>query len=341
MAKTLILILILLILCSCSKKEKETEFSEPYKLSRKTKDIINNLIEYGEITGKAIGYSGKTSKQWSNFIDLKENTNNQDLRMLTLHSNSVVKCYAYDILIENNDKNKFSILKTNLKDSNFVTTQYGCSENKIRVNDYLIESFLKGNKKNTTKSDKKILDSLIIFTPDLICDYKKYLLEYIAPKQGYYNRIKELAAKGNQYSIIALSKYQKESDIDLINKLLLNKDSKTQKKGLLALKNFPNNSSFKIIKKIHSEEIIRQKKAYYSILNELYESIVSYKDKKSRNLLEKTITKSNPSLRKKHFECIWLALKKNPNPIYNGIIKQLNYTKKEIKNLENKWKPYL
>lgn len=340
MKKTSVLISILfLILCSCSQEKKKTEFTHTNELSQKTKNIVSDLIEYGEITGRAVGYSGKKPKQWDNFTDLKKNASDQELLLLTEHPNSVVKCYAFDLLVNKRNKNSFNILKKNLKDTTSVSTQYGCIGSMTRVNDYFIESISRPNPDNEylTESDKNTLDSLILFTPNLISDYKNRLIERIEPKEKYYERIRELALKENNSAIIAISKYQRESDIELINIQLKNVDTDIQYYGLKAVKNFPNEKSFEQVKEIHSVEIKKPTSFNYAMLRELYQSIVNFKNESSRELLEKTINESSGYTKQYHSEFIWLALKKYPNEIYNGIVEQLNYTESEIADLESEW----
>lgn len=340
MRKTSVLTsIIFLILCSCSQEKKKTEFTHTSELSQKTQKIVSELIEYGEITGSAVGYSGEKPQQWDNFINLKKNATDQELLLLAKHPNPVVKCYAFDLLVEKRNKNSFNILKENLKDTTSVSKQYGCIGSMTRVNDYFIESISRPHPDNEyiTESDKRTLDSLILFTPNLISDYKNRLIERIEPKEKYYDRIRELALKKNNSAIIAISKFQKENDIELINLLLENVDTDIQYLGLKAVKNFPNVKSFEKIEKIHSREIKRPTGYNYKMLRELYQSIVSFKNESSRNLLEKTINESSGFTKQYHSEFIWLALRKYPNVIYNGIVERLNYTESEIADLESEW----
>jgi len=339
MKKSILILFIALFLYSCTQEKKRTKLNSKIELSDKTRNIVSKIIEYGEITGQAVGYSGMKPKQWDNFTSLRKNASEQELLRLTEHTNPVVKCYAFDLLVNTRNKNSFNILKKHLQDTTYVSVQYGCIGSMIRVNDYYIKSMSSPNPNNEylTESNKKTLDSLLLFTPNLMSDSKNELLETIEPKEKYYNRIRELALKQNKSAIVAISRYQKEKDIQLINNLLENTNTDIQLYGLKAVKNFPNNKSFEIIKEIHLREIKRPTGYNYQMLRELYQSIVSFKDKKSKELLKKTIIESSGSTKEYHFEFIWLALKKYPNDIYNGIIEQLNYTEKDIKDLESEW----
>lgn len=341
--KSILFVSLFIILNSCSPNKKQTKFiseiSPKIELSDSTKNIVNAIIDYGEITGSAIGYAGRQPKQWNNFKKLQEDVSEKEIVALTEHTNPVVKCYAFNVLVYKRNKNSFNILKKNLQDTTSVSCQYGCMVSTVKVNDYFIESILRPNPDEAylTKSDKKTLDSLILYTPNLISNYKNNLLEDIKPEEKYYHRIKELALKNNNAAILAISKYQRKSDIELINLLLENTDTDIQYYGLKAVKNFPNEKSFEKIKTIHALEIKKTTHYNYIMLRELYQAIVSFKNDKSKELLEKTIKESGSYTKKYHSEFIWLALKKNPDEVYNGIHDLLNYSKKEITYLENEF----
>lgn len=336
---SIFIILISLIFNSCLEEKEDIEFVHINELSKKTKNVVSDLIEYGVITGRAVGGAGTKPKQWDNFKDLRENATNPELLLLTEHPHPVVKCYAFDLLVNKRNENCFNILKDNLIDTTSVFTQFGCIGRRTRVNDYFIQSILSPNHGNEylIESEKNTLDSLILFTPNLISSYKNGLIERIEPKEKYYSRIRELALKENNSAIIAISKYQKESDIEFINHLLENTDTDIQYYGLKAAKNFPNDISFAKIKEIHSVEIKKPTSFDYAMLRELYQSIVSFKNINSRELLEKTINETTNYTQQYHYEFIWLALKKHPSETYDGIIDKLQYTEEEIADLEDEW----
>lgn len=333
------LISLLILFTSCNLKKEKIDFLNEEKLSSKTQAIISDIIEYGEITGPFVGELPTKPKQWDNFIELKKNATESELLALMEHPNPVVKCYTYDILVKQKNKNSFEILKNNLKDSITVYTQYGCIGDETRVNDYLINSlFYKYSLRNDSLiKQKKELDSLIIFNENLILDYKNELLEKIEPKKKFYTQLKRLALLGENSAVIALSKFKKKENLSLIIKLLNDKKTEIQTCGLKSVINHPDIVLFNEIRKIHQQELKKKTGFDYIIIRVLYETIVCFKNLESRKLLENSILKTKDFQKDVHFENIWKALKNNPDKIYNGIIEKLNFSKYKLYNLEYEW----
>ncbi|MCF2874408.1 MULTISPECIES: hypothetical protein [unclassified Tenacibaculum] len=338
--KRIVLLIFLVLLSSCDNlKRKKIEFKNKNKLSLKTQTIVSRLIDYGIVTGPFVGELGVKTKQWDNFIELKKSVTEQELMVLMEHPNSVVKCYSFDILISKKNKYCYNILKSRLKDSTSVTTSFGCLMNDTQVNDYLINSFLNNVflRSDTLKKEKRELDSLVIFTPNLILNYKNRLLKKIEPNKNFYSRIKKLALSGNYEAIVALSKFNKKEDISIIDKLLGSNNTEVQRFGLMSVKSFTDKAFFKKVVTIHEQELKKKNADDYFVVRLLYEAIVSYKNIESRDLLEKSIQKTEGFQREFHFKYIWKALRSNPDKAYKGIIKKLNFSEYELKNLEYEW----
>ncbi|MBJ2176517.1 hypothetical protein JBL43_19875 [Aureibaculum sp. A20] len=309
------------------------------ELSNNTTKIIDRLIEYGEITGPFVGESGSKPEQWDNFIEFKKNATEQELVLLIQHPHPVIKCYSFDLLVRKQNKNTFEILKSSLTDSSAVYTQYGCIGDKTQVNDYFIRSVLGFGPKNEYITDKqnKILDSLILFQPNIISEYKNSLLETIEPKKENYNRIRNIALNGNKFAVIGLAKYQKIDDFKLIDTLLHHEYYSIQEFGLRAVKNYPDKVFWNSIKNIHLKQIKKSGSFNYRLIKELYQALVQYKNPESRELLDLTLNQATKSAMKYHKEYIWVALKKYPDKIYDGIIEKMNYSEYELNNLEYEW----
>tara|TARA_R110002049_G_C9077339_1_gene555350 strand:- start:73 stop:1143 length:1071 start_codon:yes stop_codon:yes gene_type:complete len=333
------LILFLILFTSCNLKKEKIEFKNQGKLSKKTQKVISSIIEYGEITGPFVGELPTKPKQWDNFIELKKNATESELLTLMKHPNPVVKCYTYDILVNQKNENSFEILKINLKDSATVYTQYGCIGDETRVNDYLINSlFYKYSLRNDSlKKQKKELDSLIIFSNNLTLNYKNELLEKIKPEEKFYSQLRKLALSGENSAVITLSKFKKKENLPLIIAHLNSEITEIQTCGLKAVINYPDEALFNEVRKVHQQELDKKTGFDYIIIKILYEAIVSFKNLESRKLLEKTIMKTKDFQRDVHFENIWKALKNNPDKIYNGIIDKLNFSDYKLYNLEYEW----
>jgi len=87
------------------------------------------------------------------------------------------------------------------------------------------------------------------------------------------------------------------------------------------------------LSEIHSVEIKKPTGFNYSMLRTLYQAIVQYKNKESRELLEQTLNSTKGSTLQYHSEFIWLALELYPDPIYDGIqgrIKLSDYKRSDL-----------
>lgn len=329
-----------ILLLSCDKPKNQFRHSD--KLSNGTKMVINRLIEYGEVTGSAIGAAGTKPLQWDNFIEFSKKVTDKELLLLVEHPHPVIKCYSFDLLLRKQHENTFDILKSSLSDSSAVYTQYGCIGSKSQVNDYFITSILNFGPENKyiTDKQKNKLDSLILFQPNIISEYKNSILETVEPKKENYDRIRNLALDGNKSAVIGLAKFQKIDDIKLIDTLLHHEYYSIQEFGLRAVKNYPDKAFWNSIKNIHLKQIKKSGSFNYRLIKELYQVLVQYKNPESRELLELTLNEATKSAMKYHKEYIWVALKKYPNKMYNGIVEKMDFTEYELYNLEYEWDIY-
>jgi len=341
MKKGIILIVFFsILLYSCNSPKIEFKYSD--KLSHGTKKVIDRLIEYGEVTGSMVGEAGIKPKQWDNFLEFRKKVTDEELLLLVEHPHPVIKCYSFDLLIRKQHENTFDILKSSLSDSSAVYTQYGCIGSRSQVNDYFITSILNFGPKNKyiTDEQKNKLDSLILFQPNIISEYKNGFLETVKPKKENYNRIRNLALDGNKSAVIGLAKFQKIDDFKLIDTLLHHEYYSIQEFGLRAVKNYPDKVFWNSIKNIHLKQIKKSGSFNYRLIKELYQVLVQYKNPESRELIELTLNEATETAMKYHKEYIWVALKKYPNKMYNGIVEKMDLSEYELNNLEYEWDMY-
>ncbi len=339
MRKIIYFYIIFIVLFNSCVQNSKTDFSFFHELENQTKKNVNRLIEYGEITGPFIGESGSKSEQYENFINFKKEVSEKELLFLIEHPNPVVKCYSFDVLVKKKHPDVFKILKSKLTDSSSVYTQYGCVGDRTQVNDYFIKSAIGyGPKSNyLTEKQKYILDSLILFKPNVVSEYKNHFLESTEPKKENYIRIRNLVLKGNRSAVIGLAKFQKINDFIFIDTLLRHEYYSVQEFGLKSVKNYPDKAFWNSIKNIHLTQIKKTGNFNYRLIKELYQAIVQYQNIESRKLLVLTLNDATESAMRYHKKHIWIALKKYPNTIYDGIVEKLNFSEYELKNLEYEW----
>jgi hypothetical protein len=149
----------------------------------------------------------------------------------------------------------------------------------------------------------------------------------LKPEERYYNRVREIVIEDNDNNgLIALSKFQNQQDKKFIIDRLSSAKTDIQYYGLQAVINFPDSSFFPFISNIHSVEIKKPTGFNYSMIRTLYQAIVQYKNRQSRELLELTLNTTTKYTLKYHSEFIWLALELYPNKIYDGIQEKIQLT---------------
>lgn len=315
-----------------------SQFSYSQKISKNIQKIVDKIAKDNVYKGSAVGYAGQRTKQWDRFQTLKKRATDEELIKLTNHENSTVKCYSFQALAERNNPKTFDILLNHLKNNDIVETFQGCMMGRQSVGDFFIDvltsNYISVNTYKLNEEQKNTVDSILLFDDEVQLVAKLYLLESIEPKEHFYNRIKEIYNRENNKSaLIAISKYRKENDKELIAKYLTKKKTNDQYYGLRAVRNFPDPYFFPYLKKIQQQEINKPSGYNYSLIRMLYLTTVQYKNKESRVLIENTLNNSKESTLEYHSAYIWLALTKYPDPIYSGIketIKISDFKKSEF-----------
>lgn len=187
--------------------------------------IVHKIAKINELQSETIGYSGTRSKQYKRYEKLRDRARKNELLELTGHSNAVVRCYAFWGLRDRQENDLFDLLLKHMADSATIITFEGCVKDYTKALDFCIkiltEKYLidkedyKLNSSCLNEDQQKILDSILIFSPNKLT-YTSKLLMKIEPNPNFYYRIRELAKSGNISAVIALSKYQNEDDIVII-----------------------------------------------------------------------------------------------------------------------------
>lgn len=184
--------------------------------------IVSKIAKIDEVQYEFIGLAGKASENYSNFLNLKKNTDNETLLKLIDHKNPVVSCYAGWALIDKDYQNLPSIFSKFLKSDKSVRTFSGCiiSENNLSSEFY----HRIWGKTEDKKSNQLLetLDSLIIYSnnPDWLL-LTRALENRVHPKE-YNNQIANLAFKENyKEAIIYFSNWYKAEYKEQIQKALL------------------------------------------------------------------------------------------------------------------------
>ena len=245
------------------------------------KALINDIS--GLFTGEYIDFVHRKSPIYSSFEKLRKRSSNEELIKLLDHRSPSVRCYAFIGLISRDEIDVYQILSQNLHHSDRVTTQYYDIWGEQKVSDIMLEYGL--SKLNETEISA--IDSLIIWNKHDLAYSDDVFLRF-EPISSYYNKIKEVALNNSSsYSIIALAKYNRESDKALIKAYLTKTTTRDQLIGLMAVRFFPSIGFMPIIKEMLDKEIQKKSGFDYLITRELYNTLVQYKNYESVEILNK------------------------------------------------------
>jgi len=300
--------------------------------------IVKEIAKDNVLKSEGVGYGGVRTDQWDRYISLKEKATNDELITLTDYDNGVVRCYSFQALAIRKVTNVYTVLIKHLTDTNCITTFQGCSMGSQCVGDYFLEvvtpQYIDLDAYKLTETERQNVDSILIFDKNIRLSAKSEVLRKLKPEQKYYDRIREIVIEEqNNNALIALSKYQKQLDKKFIIERLTSNKTDIQYYGLQAVKNFPDSLFFPYLSDIHSVEIKKPTGFNYSMIRTLYQAIVQYKDRQSRELLEFTLNTTTKYTLQYHSEFIWLALELYPDTIYDGIqgkIKLSDYKRSDL-----------
>jgi hypothetical protein len=154
-----------------------------------------------------------SSEQFILCTELLKTATSDELIKLTKHKKPAVRVYAIWCLNEKKDINLYSVILNHIQDNQTVKTYFADMTRERMVGDFFVSV------NNITKSQRESLDSLLLYKDNKL-SHTNSILREIDPTNKNYDRIRALAKK-REFAVIALSKYQKEEDIKLIQEQIL------------------------------------------------------------------------------------------------------------------------
>ena len=300
-------------------KEKQSKLS-----STPINEIVKEIATTNVLMGSAVGVSAQRPEQWDRYSLLRSKATDKELLDLTNNENSVVRCYAFQALVERNTTDLFPIVLRHLSDTATFHTMYGCIGDYQKAGDFFLETVIEdiGDAKSyrLNHKQKMTIDSLLLFQDGNELEARNKLLSKIEPLTKYYLRIRDIAFReNNKTAIVALAKFKKQQDKVLIESLLI--DANSQSYGFAAVVNFPDPSFFPTLQQTLKDEATKNNGNSNQRLQLLYHAIVQYKDQPSRQLLESILLKVKVMQWVYHADYLHQALKMYPSSIYDGLLK--------------------
>jgi hypothetical protein len=224
------------------------------KLRPEIKNLVQEIEKYNELESEHVGHAGVTTDQYRNFEKLRDKATIDELLELLKHKNSVVKGYTSWALADKMYSNLANILPEFLRTGETVTTQHGCIVSKGDLaTEFYNRLYYQHFHHKLSLKDSLFFKSQIIQLDSVILYSNgdtRLLYTALANNNGNlktYDRIRELAEKkNNSKALVALAKYEKQSDIPFL--------IKRGKTAFLAISVFPDSAFWNFILGYQSQE---------------------------------------------------------------------------------------
>lgn len=189
---------------------------DPNKIRKPILQTVEAIAQNNQLDSSCVGIGCAKTKQYKRFESLLEKGNLQEFDELINHPNAVIKAYALQAILNKQKPDKipyFKILKENLFDeSSFLSCPGGC----ICFDRMLGDVFYDHLSSKLAKDELTQINNLLVYTDNNLSSKQNVLLEQeINP--NYYRDVKYNTLNSSEdFYIIALARFQKEDDIDLI-----------------------------------------------------------------------------------------------------------------------------
>lgn len=290
------------------------------KISKETMKAVNDLKDKNRVEGAYIGYEGSSSKQYEKFTKLIETAKPKELKELTNHPVEAVRCYAFWALWQDGSVDLLPILIQHIQDSASVSSYFGCMISFDKVGDFFIDiandPIDSTFRKRLTPVQFQQLDSILICTPNNLYA-KSVALERAKPLPYFYPVIRDLVLhEENKAALIALARYQKKEDIELVSrKLAANQSYEDHIYAYKAVSQFPAPEFLPFL-----EENLKQQmeKMNTNECCQLYKAIVNYGNR-GVDLFQQSLAQPENNNRNRHIEYIFAAVSDSKDTIYNDL----------------------
>ena len=311
-------------------------FSQSEKVKVDIALTVNEMRKMRDLQISPISnWDGKPLVSWGHFCNLRDNATDEQLLRLLNDTSAVVKGYSFLILCERKNRNIYKIVKQHLTDNqeiSWLNTDYGRIQ---RIGDFFINEAI--DRKLISEKQKKKLQQKILNNTDILLYYNNIVFNEVEKNEQNYLKIRRFATEKNSYSaVVALSKYQKQEDKILIEKLLANEDSEDF--GFRCIIYFPDSTFIPYLNALYEKVIDKNRKAGFGPhkLRIAYKAVASYKNQFSVNYFN-NILQNCPSERyAQQCKFIWFGIRIFPCPIFEELNSKVeDIAKKETFPLEN------
>ena len=283
--------------------------------------LVRKIAADNMLKSAGVGEAGVRTSQWERYETLKEKATDEELKTLTDDSNSVVRCYAFQALASRKT-DVYPILLQHLADTAQVRTFMGCIISSIKTGDYFIDvvtpDYVDPSCYKLTSNQQTALDSILLNNITVRVDKKTQLLAVIKPNPKFYKQIRKQAEQGSPQATLALARFQKESDINIIMSLFSGSEINNYY-AIYSAREYPSPTFYPLLVKNFESEW-HEKLYDYSKWRLLYQALANYPTDETYKLFERTVHTTDDFRRQILGTYLMIALKKYPNPKFTSLM---------------------
>lgn len=266
--------------------------------------VVKEMADYKMFEEKIVGLTGDLSPQWARYETLLAKSSETELIQLCNNNSPVVRAYAFQGLIEKKSTNIFEILVKHIDDVGKFDRIMGCMVDPCYVSDFYLEQvgYFPDDPilYQITPKQRDYIDSTMLFGSGVKLRYdnnnqlkirsRAWMLENLAPKAVYYNRLREIVIAGVIEALPALAKFKNPNDLSLIRKVYDTEGAFGEGFVFDAILCYPHPDLFDIVAKAVTNDLQNDDYFYGSNFN-YYKALILFKNSKSKELLAQTLSK--------------------------------------------------
>ena len=292
--------------------------------------LVNEMADYKMFEYKFVGLTADSSLQWARYETLLAKSSESELLKLCDNESPVVRSYAFQGLVEKNSSKIFEVMTKHISDTGEFDRTMGCMVDPCYVTDFYLEQvgyfpYDSSSSYKITAQQRDFLDSLMLYGNEItlrMTNYNQirlrsrdYMLEHLAHRDSYYNRLREIVVAGVIEALPALSKFKNPNDISIIRTI-------SENEGLIgadfvfdAIFNFPHPDLYFIIEESIKNDLIHDNQFEYR----QYKALVQYKTPETRKLLEEALSKFRRQNQKRAINNIKFLISKYSDKAFAGL----------------------
>lgn len=284
-----------------------------HKLNKLTIDeIAEEIAQRNVLEDSLVSILAVISTSYAYFKHICKRASIEKLEELIEHPNYVVQCYAFVALTQKNTDKLFKIIMSKLHITEVIKTMGFDIGGRTKVADFFL---YEGQPFLTEEQFHKVVEEVLENNYDL--QFKSYYFLELNPKEKDYKMIRKFVTEyKNPYALVALAKFQKNVDLEIIKSFSHGELWQFNK----AVQIFPHPSLLNPLLKIHNKGLER-KETYPPNLESLYTALSVYHNIEALEVLTKTFDRiKNRDFVEYHAEAIFRAIRDFQDGFYDKLL---------------------